>query len=232
MVVSLTDDAGPRVLSGRNMAWAAVLGLLPLLLSLGGFFGLLGLALLQGEGLTAAVAVPCLVGGFGSLLAGLVYLLRYGDYLPSRVYYRSSLDAIRNRPDALVSPDEPEAEYVQVIPRHNWGKAMVESASEVGLLRIDAEGGVLLYEGDRERWVIPGASIQSCTVEEFVIGEGSHGAQGYAVAVLRATVGGRHWEAPLAHRHIRFRKLTLNDRRQQTAALAARISALMPPAAP
>jgi hypothetical protein len=146
-----------------------VLGLLPWRWA-AGFFGLMGLALLQGDDLTAAVAVPCIVGGFGSLLAALFYMLWYGDYLPSRVYYRSSLASIRNRPDAIVKSDEPEAEYVQVIPRHNWGKAMIESASEVGLLRIDSENGLLLYEGDRERWAIPGASIQSCAVEEFVVG--------------------------------------------------------------
>ena len=43
---------------------------------------------------------------------------------------------------------------------------MLETASDVGFLRLDSARGLLLFEGDKERYWVPAGAILSCEVEQ------------------------------------------------------------------
>jgi hypothetical protein len=105
---------------------------------------------------------------------------------------------------------------------------MLESAADVGFLKVDEARSCLLYEGDVERWRIPAKSVLSCEVEEFVVGEGGHGAQSFYVAVLRADVSGQVWEAPFTRRHIDWGRRGAKQRAAETHALRELVCKVLP----
>jgi hypothetical protein len=105
------------------------------------------------------------------------------------------------RPNPWVHPREPGALFVQSIPQKNWGKMMLEDAEDVGFLRLDEARREVLFEGDKERWRIPAASIAQCAVAVRVIGQGSHGETKVYYVILRANIPGGLFEAPLKERN-------------------------------
>lgn len=225
--VDTLPEAG-GALSGGAKAWATVAGFAPLILGLGTAAGLAYAGFeWRDEAGDAGLAVGCVLGAV-TAVATLVYMAGYADYLPSRVYYARSRAAVAARPDAIVDPDDPDAAYVQMIPRANWGKVMLENAAEVGFLKVDHGRRVILYEGDRERWVIPAESILSLAVEEYRVPANGEEAATYAAAVVTADVGGRVWEAPLSYRHIWFGKRGVRERRQLAAALRDVLAEILP----
>jgi hypothetical protein len=81
-------------------------------------------------------------------------------------YYRwQARKELRLRGDCLVSPDDPDALFVNVTPRENWRKLKLQLSTDVGFLRIDGEQRRLLFEGDSERYEIPAEAILACDVE-------------------------------------------------------------------
>ena len=105
--------------------------------------------------------------GFLLLIAYCVFETCYLSHYPSRCYLRWLRERIDRRPDAVVKADDPDAFYVQIIPRENWGISMGENAGDMGLLRVDPARGELRYEGDLERWVVPAESIVSFRLQSF-----------------------------------------------------------------
>lgn len=81
----------------------------------------------------------------------------------------------------------------------NWAKMMLEDASDMGLLVIDRSKRELRFEGDKERWRIPGAAIVSCQIEEYVHRQGNANVKIYFVTV-RANHRNGFWEAPIRQR--------------------------------
>ncbi|MBN1900117.1 PrsW family intramembrane metalloprotease [Candidatus Sumerlaeota bacterium] len=74
----------------------------------------------------------------------------------------------RHLEDLFVSPDDPEKILVEIVPRYNWGKMMLENASDVGFLKLDIEKKEILYEGDNIRFRIPSETILSCNMEKAI----------------------------------------------------------------
>ncbi len=124
-------------------------------------FGLLGAAAYLGDVLPIWASAVLGVLGIASFAGGALLLAWYADFLPSRYLYRVTKRELELRPERWVEPNNPEAAYIQVIPRENWGRVMLENASDVGLLWIDTARRQLLFEGDRQRYRIPAASIVS-----------------------------------------------------------------------
>jgi hypothetical protein len=83
----------------------------------------------------------------------------------SRYLYYKVRKEFRHRPDAIVDLKNPEAILVQVIPRQNWQRIMLEDAADVGFLFVDLEGRQLLFEGDHERYRVPARALLTCGVE-------------------------------------------------------------------
>src|SRR5206468_8997785 len=97
-------------------------------------------------------------------------------------------------------PDDPDAVFVEIVPRENWYRLMLETATDVGFLKIDTQSNQLLFEGDKQRYIIPADSVLSATVERFSPAGGNIL---YWITVLKATVNGLVWEAPIAIRSIK-----------------------------
>jgi hypothetical protein len=82
------------------------------------------------------------------------------DYL-----FRKAQAEFLRRSDAVVDPTNPEALFVEIVPRRNWGQIALQNAEEVGFLHLDAERRHLLLEGDNKRYRIPLQAVISYDVE-------------------------------------------------------------------
>lgn len=205
---------GGTVLTPRHLAIGTCIALFPLALALGVVAVLTALGILLQDDLEAPQVVVLILIGLGILAVSLWYMIRFGDYLPSRYLYGLSVGAVNQRPRVLVEPDNPDAVYVQVIPRQNWGKVMVENAADVGFLWVDRQRCRILFEGDRERWTIPAQALVSCRVERFLVGDPAAGGTAFYVAVLRARLRDAVWEGPVTLRHIYWGKRLEQERRE------------------
>ncbi len=87
------------------------------------------------------------------------FLLRYGS-LPSDWYLRHvARREIWARPHRLGERHDPQAAFVEIVPREAWHRGMQQKPADVGFLWIDAARREVLFEGDRERIRIPAAGI-------------------------------------------------------------------------
>jgi hypothetical protein len=103
-----------------------------------------------------------------------------------------------SRVDKIVDPKMPEAIFVEVVPRRNWGSLSLNNAEEVGFLNLDTERRQILIEGDNKRYRIPVEAIVSFGVELMNPIEAEHERGtpvGLVVLKLRDRLGER--ELPL-----------------------------------
>ena len=103
------------------------------------------------------------------------------------------------RTSMLVDLNDPEALFVERVPKTNWGKMMLDNAGDIGLLVVDRSRREIRFEGDKERWRIPTAAISSCQFEEFVQRQGDAKTRIFYV-VLQANYRDGFWEAPIRPR--------------------------------
>jgi hypothetical protein len=167
------------------------------------FFGGLGLVAWAGSMLSDAAspgekfaASGALGVGILCMVAGITVALRNPSYLANRYLQKRLRHELARRPKRLVNPDNPEALFVEIVPKANWGRLMLDHASDVGLLLLNQDQRELLFEGDRERLRIPIDALTSCGFEEFVYSQG-HSTIRYYYVVLRIESPTQFWEAPL-----------------------------------
>lgn len=169
----------------------------------------------------------CVAGGVITLVAigGIFVDSSFGG---NRMLRRAFLAEVARRPDILVDPNDPAARFVEVVPKSNWGKVMLDNASDIGLLVVDPVRNEIRFEGDRDRWRLPAASITNATLEYYVHGNGAGKTKMFYV-VLRADRANGFWEAPIRERHATG--VLSSKRRKIAARLHADIQAILPPAA-
>ena len=170
-------------------------------------------------------------GGLGLLLGGVWFTQRFGNFLPAHYLRAVARSVIEQRPDALFDPRDPEAVCVDVIPRANWGKPAIRTARDVGVLKVDPLSRCLLFEGDKERWRIPAASLISVEVDSRRPAnhvEGQQGDEIYYMTVIRANVDGRIWENAVSTFHVEPRPKTNRLREANAVALRDAIAGLRP----
>ncbi|MBI3464397.1 MAG: site-2 protease family protein [Planctomycetes bacterium] len=153
----------------------------------------------------------------------------------NRVLYRAACRSQRVRPGLLVDPDDPDAIFVEVVPRQHWAKSnwKLETAADVGFLRIDHVRGALLFEGDRERYTIPAEAILDCEVERVeppsrFAGQTDH--YPHFMAVVRAKGQDGVWEAPIAPRYDARRLFVGTSFQARARELQGRILSILPSA--
>jgi hypothetical protein len=224
-----------KILTRTNVILGNVLCLPPVLLLLAGF------ALAGGAAYRAFVeetpgGAPALDPGMGALLIAVSVLaiavsaywgLRHPTGLADWFLRRVARSEIRSRPDGIVDPDDPEANFVEIVPRQNWKRLMLETATDIGFLAVDETRREVLFEGDRERIRIPVAAILSCEVEQTVIGEWTSSGIQYFLTVIRVQHPSGARELPFAYRGD-MGQLGAEVRERRAAALRDRIWALIP----
>ncbi len=90
------------------------------------------------------------IGGLGLVFGGVWFTQRFGNFLPAHYLRAVARSIIELRPEALFDPRDPESVCVEVVPRANWGKPMIQPATDMGMLKVDPFSSCLLFEGDRE----------------------------------------------------------------------------------
>ena len=121
------------VLNSFNIWIAAGLTLLPIPLGLIGGFGGLGTAAYFYSRSPLAAAV-CAVAGLVCGIASVVALISFQQVLASRFMRWKAGHAFVGRLDPLVRPDDPEAQFVDFLPRSHWGQNMLET--EIGRAHV------------------------------------------------------------------------------------------------
>jgi hypothetical protein len=101
--------------------------------------------------------------GFVAWIVGFLLAIGWTNARP----YPWLLARIDERPDAVVTTGEANAYCMEEIPPANWSKAVGDNGVNMGLLLIDEAKQMLLYESDRDRWVIPREQLISCEVRHF-----------------------------------------------------------------
>jgi hypothetical protein len=208
------DETG-RVLDRRRIRrfYLLMLPVLVPLLTMGA-----GALIIWGLDLPDGTLIGGIVLGLGALLlvAYCVFENCYIGHYPAKCYLRWLRERIERRPDAVVRADDPDAFFVQIIPRENWTVSMGENAGDIGLLRIDSARRELRYEGDLERWVVPAASVVSFRVRSFTPPGGMAAMNQYWVCELLVDLndGRDPWETPLACHPIHFESWSPSKRKR------------------
>ena len=168
---------------------------------LGLHIGLMGILVRQvGNAIDGTVlAIWAVLGALLPLLA-LRWLTRAHARSPvSTRYYRWLFRRqLTLRPDALVAADDPRAIFVEYVPRRQWAKIALENAADMGFLLVDDERRELRFEGDRERWQIPGDAVTRCAIE--LMPSPTNAADGMYVVVVRGQGAEGEWELPIVPR--------------------------------
>jgi len=228
MIVALDDAETLRVLAPGRVRRFYLL-MLPALLAV--LFCGFGGWLASTEDELMILGIALIAVGVAMGLAYLIFESFFIGVLPARCYLRWLRERIDRRPDAVVTSDNPDALFVQHIPRRNWKVSMGENAGDVGLLLIDYGRGVMLYEGDDERWVIPGESIRSFKLESFTPPNGVDALNRHTVVMLKVDVDDEEdpLVTPLAGHPIHWRPWTPRSREDAAKRLRKAIGHLVDP---
>jgi hypothetical protein len=214
-------EAG-RVLNSVNTWIAAGLTLAPIPVGLaGGIGGLVAAASLYDKILVAAGT--CAIAGLAWGAASVFALVAFQHFLASRYLRWVARQAFVGRVDLLVRPDDPEADFVDVITRGHWGASMLEPATDIGFFKVDHSRRELLFEGDNKRYRIPFATVTACQVEEYALGHEKWQADLHFITVLEFQTANGPRELPLAGRHLEFHSRRAAQRRAQATEFCARI---------
>jgi len=104
-----------------------------------------------------------LVAGLLALGLLLIPAKTFPEWPFNRLLCGRLLREISRRRKSIVSPNDPEARILDLIPKANWQAVKLETAVDIMLVRVTR--GEVLMEGDRKRYQIPAHSIVRCYVE-------------------------------------------------------------------
>lgn len=224
-------DAGTAALD-RAGKIEFLLALVPIALLLGGIGLTIWGAVLRpwaDSSLTGYILLS--LGIAAAFVGGLICWVNV-DYFGVTYIYRQLKSLIGQRADALVSATDPEARFSDVVPRIQWHQIVPDKATDRGLFAIDEHRGRLLFEGLKERYVIPADAVISCAVEPMMPHTGNWNfyavvlAVRYPATAQDSITGGRRgedWEIPLLPRPTRFVRYNTAYRRYLAESLRADI---------
>jgi hypothetical protein len=167
-VETLPQEFSGNILSARNIFIAeSFYGLLALNMLCGiglfcwGGFILLSAHAPQGEMVLTTKTMGIILLSIGILLYGISYVFnpKKNDFLPNLWLRHVAQREVACRPDKLVDPNHPDSHFVAVVPRATWDKHTWGNVKDVGFLSVDHQKGLVLFEGDSERYRIPMQAI-------------------------------------------------------------------------
>jgi hypothetical protein len=153
-------DPGPG-----EMISALVVALGPLLLFVISLIAIVVWAIMNWKDVTSLHFVGAIVFFIaGAWLTG-TYYESVGEYWANRILMSATLARLRKRAGVIVDIDHAESVPVSLYAKSAWGETLLKSA-DYGLLYADANRGMLLYEGNKERMEIPKEAIQTIRIQE------------------------------------------------------------------
>lgn len=185
----------------------------------------------------AGVPMNLLAGGMFALafltgaafaVDGMVHTSRTSDLFFRRLLER----AIARRPGAVVNPRSRTAIFVQVVPEGSEDEYGRQGPREVGFLALDYRRNLLLFEGDRERWSIPGPQIIALEVESSTVGNAGQGVVPVTTQFIALSVRDEYGHRAdfLLRPHLGTGAFGGGRRRRRARLLMAKIDLLRPPA--
>jgi hypothetical protein len=168
----------------------------------------------------AMVAVGAPLGAVSAFVG-----LRNPSVFGNRYLRRRTRAEFDLRHDRIVNPSDPAAVFIEVVPRVNWGRATLETATDVGYLLVDPRGGQVLFEGDNQRWRIPASSVLEVTAEPATAGQGTIGEVPHYMCVVRVGAPAAATELCFCPRQTGWR-LSKDHRERVAMELARQIAAL------
>ncbi len=219
------EDAG-RVLTRKN-------AIVQTIIVIGSIFGGFGLAFAPGTIMFNLQPKPpdwvfgVAVGWmFLCLVLNLFWMLFFPTYFTSRYMLWQTRNAFEYRPSPAVDLKNPDLFFVDIVPRINWGKQMMENATDIGFLELNAAKRELIFEGDRERYWMPAESILEIK-HEFWGESVQHALQSTPnlnhLVVVRAMTADGPWETWFSRRQNTFKMRTANRRLADAAELENKI---------
>ena len=165
-IVPVPEPYRQRVRCRGYTVWVNILGLIPGVYFFGGGGLVAGGVYLAVEKAMPLGWVAVAAGAAGVLWGG--YTGLYCLCVPENRWINRRLrQEIGQRPDPLVDGRDPEAMYVTLTPRESFAKIQLTMASDLLLLKIDDSAGLMLMEGDSDRYTIPAGAITLCEPECF-----------------------------------------------------------------
>ncbi|HUE75117.1 MAG TPA: hypothetical protein VMP01_29885 [Pirellulaceae bacterium] len=234
VIETLPPEAGQRVFTKTNAAIAICLSLLPLvtllcgigLLVAGWWFWPANLA----DTTRVMVALTSLVTGGLAALFGLVVTYVNVDYFNMQYCLAIARNEIALRAGAIVDPRDPEAFFVDVVPRERWTDIAIEKATDGGFVLVDHSRRQVLFEGIKQRYRIPAAAILHSEAECIQPQAGGFAFYATVVQALLADAapgGGGNapgvWETPFMVRPTTFTRFSGAYRRRSCEELAEQI---------
>lgn len=113
----------------------------------------------------------------GAMMIAGQFTDRFASASTSRGLTHMARDQIRKRDGLQINPDANELMPVEIFVRDQFDKT-IQKIHELGFLQADHPGQRMLFEGKKERWCIPSASIHSLTIEEVQAGTPGQSATG------------------------------------------------------
>jgi hypothetical protein len=221
------------ILTRTNAILQTIIGIAPILGAFAVAFGSLGVFAILEKSLPKWMALVAIAIFLGGMIMNLVWCMTFVNFPAGWFMLGRTRRAFERRGDHVVDPQDPDLYFVDIIPRANWGKAMLENASDIGFLKVDKVRHELRFEGDNQRYVIPADSILDVSHEFF--GETlKHQLQKQPsqqhLVVVRAMTAVGPWETWFYLRHRRFHPRTGKRRLAESLALEQEISELIPQA--
>jgi hypothetical protein len=228
-----------KVLTRKNNIQGNLCGLLVLAAFFGGMATFLGgIYFLSPDESTPRHAISALriAGSIAMIVCGATLGILGGSVglgNPSapgnRLFLARTRKSFRSRPERWLDLDDTENIFVEMVPRKNWGRIMLETAEDIGFLQIDEERREILFEGDRECYRVPAEAIISCELERVATGSDESKSIVHYMIVIRAHKGSAIWETSLAPRWIAW-NVNNNKRWARAEEIQRRILSLMNPA--
>ncbi len=212
-VQPVPETEARRVMNGRTIVIGNLLSLSSLIAFLGSIAGIGGGVYLSNVlevldhkaqpeparlALGLSLAAVCLVL---LVLSGYV-ALRNSSAPANNFYLRRAKHFFGMRIAPIVDLNRPSDQptfFVEVVPRKNWGKVMLETATDIGFLEVDGRRREIRFEGDRERYRIPATAITECSIQQVSAAMGDSQIV-YHMVVLRGSTRTGPWEAPFCPR--------------------------------
>jgi len=117
---------------------------------------------------------------------------------------------------------------VELFERESWTK-VTAMAVDFGFLKLDRDRKQLRFEGNKNRWTMPLSALQTCRIEESIVGaEGEQGAEKRYYVVLAADKSdGTLWEYGLIYTRTEIGKDEYEVRHERAKLLLNQLAEIM-----
>ena len=143
---------------------------------------------------------------------------------------RQTRHAFELRPNPAVDMNDPDLFFVDIIPRINWGKPMMENATDIGFLQLDKSPAQAAFRG-RSRALLDSRRVDSRDQARILGRVRPAPAPESAIAepfiVVRAMTASGPWETWFYSRQYKFRLHTEKRRLADALELESKIRELV-----